>query len=246
MFVAGDVTTPEPPALLDLLDGPLVESTNDLVFLFVDSTPLAPCSRRRPGAGLQVEQGVLLEGRRADPDEPDEVALSETAARNLGLGVGDTLAFGSLDVEQAETLLHPGRAADAPSTGRSWSCESWGSPATASTRRRPGEAGTALTVTTPAFWEEYGDEIGVGARSHMVRLVDEPDAVERFTTPSSRPTGTSTSRASTSVEGELLATDSISVITAALVAVALVIAAAGVVWIGSATGSAAATRRYPT
>jgi hypothetical protein len=108
VFVAGDVTTPEPPALLDVLDGPLVESTNDLVFLFVDfdavGAVFAPTSRR----GLQVEQGVLLEGRRADPDEPDEVALSETAARNLGLAVGDTFAFGSLDVEQAETLLTQG------------------------------------------------------------------------------------------------------------------------------------------
>ena len=56
VFVAADVTTPEPAALRELLDGPLVESTNDLVFLLVDVDEVgvifAPTSRR----GLDVEQ----------------------------------------------------------------------------------------------------------------------------------------------------------------------------------------------
>ncbi|MGH9116666.1 MAG: hypothetical protein ACRD0A_01935 [Acidimicrobiales bacterium] len=64
VFVAGDLAAPEPAALNELLDGPLVESYNDLVFLFVHTETVgfffAATSRR----GLDVEQGVLL-GRRA-------------------------------------------------------------------------------------------------------------------------------------------------------------------------------------
>ncbi|MDQ3146044.1 MAG: hypothetical protein M3R01_03765, partial [Actinomycetota bacterium] len=232
VFIAADVTTPEPPALLEVLDGPLVESTNDLAFLFVDvdtvGVVFAPTSRR----GLRVEQGVLLEGRRADPDEPDEVALSETSAKDLGLGVGDTFEAGSLSQEQADALFSSGEeptSLDGPQLRLR---------IVGVTRKgfdlNPQDGGTALTLTTPAFWEEYGDEIGVGSRSHMVRLVDAPDAVERFTDAAEEAYGGEHLPSINIGQGEDTVADSISVVTAALIAVALVVAVAGVVWVGSA------------
>ena len=36
-------------------------------------------------------------------------------------------------------------------------------------------------VLTPAFLERYHDTVGLGTASHMVRLVDAPDATGRFT-----------------------------------------------------------------
>lgn len=68
VFLAADVTTPEPEGLGEVLDGPLVEKTNDMAFVLVDDEQVgfvfAPTSRR----GLEIERGILLEGRRADPD----------------------------------------------------------------------------------------------------------------------------------------------------------------------------------
>ena len=232
VFVAADVTTPEPPALLEVLEGPLVESTNDLVFLLVDieasGVAFAPTSRR----GLQVEQGVLLEGRRADPDAPDEVALSETAAKNLDLGVGDTFEAGSITPEQAEALFSRGEqptSLDGPPLRLR---------VVGITRNgfdlNAGGGGTALTLTTPAFWETYGEEIGIGSYSHMVRLVDAPDAVQRFTDAIGDAYGDEHLPSINVGQGEDVVADSISVITAALVVVAVVIAVAGLVWVGSA------------
>ena len=67
VFMSGDVTTAEPRALLDLLDGPLVASTNDLAFVFVDSEEIgvvfAPTSQR----GLEVEAGCAARGPPGGP-----------------------------------------------------------------------------------------------------------------------------------------------------------------------------------
>jgi ABC-type lipoprotein release transport system permease subunit len=230
VFLAGEITGPEPSALHDLLDGPLVESTNDLAFLFVDDAAtglmFAPTSRR----GLDVERGVLVEGRRADPDEPDEVVMSEAAAKALGVGVGDTIEAGSLDQPQADAMLATG---DLP-----------GTPAGPLLRLdvvgivRNGFSlvggGTPLTLTTPAFWETYGDEIGIGARSHMIRLVDQPDAVDRFTDAVEDAYGNDHLPSINLARGEEPIADSIAVITAAVLAVALVVGIAGAVWIALA------------
>jgi hypothetical protein len=232
VFVSADVTGPEPPKFLDLLDGQLVESTNDLVFLFVDVDKIgvvfAPTSRR----GANVERGVLLEGRRADPDEPDELTLSETAAAKLGLHVGDLFEFGSLSPQQADDFFSSGQvptSLDGPQlrlrvvgiTRNGFDLNSFGE-------------GTALTVTTPAFWEKYGPDIGIGSRSHMVRLADEPGALDQFTAAVAAAYGDEHLPSIIVGQGEGSIADSISVVTAALLAMALVIVAAGLLWIGSA------------
>jgi len=229
VFISADVIGHEPSAFLDLLDGPLVESTNDLVFLFVDVDEIgvmfAPTSRR----GMNVERGVLLEGRRADPDEPDELTLSETAAAKLGLHVGDLFEFGSLSPQQAEDIFSSGKeqtSLDGPQlhlrvvgiTRNGFDLNAFGQ-------------GTALTVTTPAFWEKYGPSIGIGSRSHMVRLVDKPGAQDQFTAAY----GGEHLPSINVGQGESSLADSISVVTAALLVMALVIVVSGLLWIGSVT-----------
>jgi len=233
VFLAADVTTPEPPGLLELLDGPLVESANDLAFLFVDVDEVGVIFAPTSWRGLNVERGVLLDGRRADPDEPDEVTLSETGARNLGLGIGDIVAAGSLNQEQADAMFTTG-AVPTSLDGPPLRLRVVGIIRNGFDLNASGQ-GTAVTFTTPAFWEKYGEDIGVGSRSHMVRLVDERDALEQFTG------GVATAYRGEHLpsinvgQGEDAVADSISVITAALVAVALVIAVAGLMWVGSAT-----------
>jgi hypothetical protein len=232
VFLSADLTTPEPPALLELLDGPLVESTNDLAFLFVDVDAVgvifAPTSRR----GLHVEQGVVLDGRRADPDEADEVALSETAANVLDLHVGDVFEAGSLSQGQADAMLN----GTVPTSldGPPLRLRVVGVTRSGFDLNTLGE-GTALTLTTPAFWETYGGDIGIGSRSHMVRLVDEPGALERFTDGVVEAYGGEHLPSINVGQGEETVADSIAVITAALVAMAVVIAVAGLLWIGAAT-----------
>jgi ABC-type lipoprotein release transport system permease subunit len=230
VFLAGEITTPEPTALQELLDGPLVERTNDLVFLFVDDSVaglmFAPTSRR----GLEIERGVLLDGRRADPDQPDEVVLSERAARSLGFGVGDVIEAASVTQEQADAMFTTGERPESPD-GR------WLRLHVVGLVRNGFDLtgdGTPLTITTPAFWETYGGEIGIGSRSHMIRLVDEPDAVERFTDAVEDAYANEHLPSVNLVEGEEVVADSISVITAALVAVALIVTVAGVAWVGLA------------
>ena len=232
VFVATDLITGEPAGLRDLLEGPLVESYNDLVFLFVDVETtgffFAPTSRR----GLEVEEGVLIDGRRADPDEPDEIVLSTVSARDLGLGVGDTLEAGTISQTQADTMLATG---EEPTE--------LGGPLLRlrvvgiirngfDLADRPGDS--TLTLTTPAFLDKYGEDVAVGSASHMVRLADVPGAVDRFTDGVAEAYGGEHLPSINIGHGEETLRDAISVITGALVAIALVIVAAGTVLIAAA------------
>ena len=233
VFLAADVTTPEPPGLADVLDGPLVESTNDLAFVFVDDAEVgflfATTSRR----GLDIEQGVLLEGRRADPDAVDEVTLSELTARQHGLGVGDTMVVGTLTPAQGEAVL----AGELPTSldGPELRLRVVGIARTGFDIAT-GDNNTALTMTTPAVWEQYGDQIGVGSSSHMVRLVDRPGVVAEFTDAVEAAYGGEHLPSINVGQGEEELADSISVITVGFVLVAAVIALAGAAWVGSALG----------
>lgn len=232
LFISADAVDAEPPALLELLDGPLVEQTNDLAFLFVDidriGVVFAPTSRR----GLDIERGVLLEGRRADPDEPLELVLSERGARSLGLGVGDTLETISYSREDAAGLFERGEVPEVPG-GPTVEFEVVGIVRNGFDLSG-GEEGSALTITTPAFWERYGDEIGVGSRSHMVRLVDRPGAIEQFTDAVTVAYGDEHLPSINVGQGEDNAADAIAIITVALLAVGLTVATAGGVWIAAA------------
>src|SRR3712207_8248775 len=41
--------------------------------------------------GTELSRARVLEGRAPDPERPDEVAINETTAEELGRGVGDTI-----------------------------------------------------------------------------------------------------------------------------------------------------------
>ena len=229
LFVAADVTSPEPAALRALLDGPLVEESNDLVFLMVDDSIagvfFAPTSR----SGLDLERGVLLEGRRPDPDDPHEIVLTDITSEEFGLGVGDTFDLPTITPEQTAAMFATGReptSADGPQPRmRVVGIVRNGFALVGS----PGNAG--LNITTPAFMDEYGAGIGVGSTSHMVRLADTPEALERFTDGVAAAYGDEHLPSINVGQGEATVNDAISIGTAALIAVALVIAVAGIAWV---------------
>jgi hypothetical protein len=233
VFISADVSTPEPEAMSELLDGPLVESSNDMVFLVVDTgsagaVVFAPTSRR----GLELERGVLLAGRRADPDEPDEVTLSETTAAATGLDVGDTVEAASLTPAQTEAFFATGEL-PASLDGPAVRLDVVGIVRNGFDLNNRAD-GTGLVLTTPAFWEANRGRIGIGSTSHWVRLVEGPGAVERFTDELEAVYGDQTLPSINIGQGQDAVSDTISLITAALVAVALVIAAAGIVWVSQA------------
>jgi ABC-type lipoprotein release transport system permease subunit len=204
---------PEPPAMQALLHGPLVEEFNDVASLGNDSSIAGdfyvPMSRR----GLDIERGVLIDGRRPDPDDPHEVVLTDLTSEQYGLRVGDTFELGTF------------APADVP----------WPRMRVVGIVRNgftlPTQATPGITIATPAFMEAYGDGFVFTSIIHMVRLIDEPDAVERFTDGVATAYGQQRLPDIRVAQAEEFVSDSISVITAALVAVALVIAVAGVAWV---------------
>jgi ABC-type lipoprotein release transport system permease subunit len=239
VFLAADLATAEPEALREVLDGPLVESTNDMAFVLVDDQQVgfvfAPTSRR----GLEIERGVVLEGRRADPEAVDEVTLSERTARKFDLAVGDTMAIGTVTPAQAEALFTDGvvpTSLDGPEL-----------------RVRVvgiirsgfdlGGGSTPLTLITPALWEEIEGRVGIGSSSHLVRLVDRPGAFEEFTDAVEAAYGEEHLPSINAGQVEQELADSISVITVGLLMVAGVVAVAGAAWIVSAV---ARTERLAT
>jgi hypothetical protein len=231
VFVSGADDRPEP--LDRLLEGPLVDDHLDLVFVFAftdlndSSFVFAPTD----GGGLQIERGVLLDGRRADPTDPHELVLSEVSARRYGVGPGDTLELMTLSPEQAKALL----VGTEPTSfdGPKLAMRVVGVARTGfDLAARPDEP--TPVVLTPAFLQRYRDTVGLGTASHMVRLVETPDAIGRFTDAVKGAYAGTTQPGLDVRHGERVLADSISVITAALVALALVIAIAGVAWAAAA------------
>jgi hypothetical protein len=231
LFVSGADHAPEP--LDRLLEGPLVEDHLDLVFVFAFTDPeddllvFAPTD----SGGLQIERGMLLDGRRADPTDPHELVLSEVTARQHGVGPGDTFELMTLSPQQGAALL--AGVAPASPDGPLLAMRVVGVVRNGfDLGARPEE--TTPVVLTPAFLDRYRDTVGLGTASHMVRLADTPDAIGRFTDALERAYADTTQPGVDVGHGERVLADSISVITAALVALALVMAIAGVVWAAAA------------
>lgn len=102
----------------------------------------------------------VVEGRRPDPSEPDEVALSERSARRLSVGVGDSLTVTTFTQEQLDG---------------DFGFEDGGSMAldVVGILRGPGdiasrETDLELTLLTPAFGERYGDTLGLFSSGVLV------------------------------------------------------------------------------
>lgn len=234
LFISGADHAPEP--LDRLLDGPLVEDRLDLVFVFAgpdfeeNSFFFAPTDADE----TQVERGVLVDGRRADPADPEELVVTEVVARQYDLRPGDTWQLRSIAPEQVEAAfegeitsldgpLLPMQVTGVVRTGFDLSVRS----------DEP-----AIVVFTPAFLERYGDSVGLGTASHMVRLGDSPDAIGEFTDAVEQAYAGAPPQPSVGVsQGAPLLGDSIDVITAALVALGLVVTATGLMWIVAAVVS---------
>ena len=102
---------------------------------------------------------------------------------------------------------------------------------TADIAARPDEP--AVLMLSPAFFDQYRDRVGMGAITHLVRLVDEPDALDQFTDAAAAayPDGQLSFDV---VQAENAQSDAIGVATVAVLALGLVVALAGGAWIATA------------
>jgi hypothetical protein len=238
IFVSENLGDPEDSPVRELLDGPLVAEHLDVRFAFafpapepgeelVTFAPIDPDERR----GLAVDRGVLLEGRRADPTDPDEMVLPETVARRHGLSPGDTLELVTFTPDQAAALSEG--AALGESQGPVLRMRVVGVVRTGADLAG-GSAVSIGLLFTPAFLPRYGDRVGVGPINHLVRFADVPDAQSRFTEALHRAYEGREQPGLDVGRDEQVQGDAISVVTVALVALCLVVVIAGVVWIVAA------------
>ena len=176
---------------------------------------------------------MLLDGRRADPDEPDEVTLSETAAAKLGLGVGDLFEVGSLSPAAGGGLLQRRRGADVARRAAAASAGRRDHPQRLRPQR-PRRGHGAHRHHTGVLGEVRSRHRRSALAATWFASSTSPDAVDQFTAAVAAAYGDEHLPSINVGQGEDAIADSISVITAALVAMALVIAVAGLLWIGSA------------
>lgn len=129
--------------------------------------------------GDTLERGRVLRGRRPDPKEPLELALSEPIAQRLGLDVGDRLPLTGISPQQtacvfAETpqgdprcaAIKKGFYANPPDF--STFAGPRVAPRVVGITRGLGDVAAraddlGLVVLTPAFYREYGDDVGTQA-----------------------------------------------------------------------------------
>ena len=119
-----------------------------------------------------VNQPVIVAGRAVDPGRPHEVAVSERLARELGVGVGDSVALESITQEWLDTENSGGEpgAFDGPVIDVE----------VVGLARSPADFGRWVGVLhlSPAFFERYGEQIAF-RQGVEVRLADttSPQAV---------------------------------------------------------------------
>ena len=119
-----------------------------------------------------VNNPVIVAGRPVDPRRPHEVAVSERLARELGVGVGDSIALESITQEWLDTVNSGGEpgAFDGPVIDVE----------VVALARSPADFGRWVGVLhlSPAFFERYGEQIAF-RQGVEVRLADSasPDRV---------------------------------------------------------------------
>ena len=187
------------------------------------------------GLHRDFERGKLLAGRFERRDAPDEVALSEAVARQLGVGVGDTLELLTFTPEQLATIL---------------AGESESSPEPRGPRlrlrvvgvyRSPFDLGAVRDDVVPVLLPRaaltgYEDRIGFPpVRIVAVRLVDGEAGAAAFF----RRLRTAVPDRRISLQPATLTAgigDSLDVLALGLLAFAAVVGAAGLVAVGQALG----------
>ncbi|MGI9029863.1 MAG: hypothetical protein ACR2HP_07735, partial [Ilumatobacteraceae bacterium] len=222
----------DPAPLAALLDGPLVESYLEQVFVFAqpsfeeDLFTFAPIGT----TGLDIEQGVLRAGRRVNPTNPDEVVVNELLATRHDLRPGDVLDLLSLSPVQVTNVFETGAMPES-AEGPALALQVVGVARTTIDIAARADEPATLTLS-PAFLDRYQGSVGLGTVTHLVRLVDEPDALERFTDAAAAayPDG---ELGFDVIQAEEFQSDAIGVATFAVLALGLVVALAGFVWIAT-------------
>ncbi|HKY14917.1 MAG TPA: FtsX-like permease family protein [Microthrixaceae bacterium] len=176
--------------------------------------------------GTDVDRDRLVDGRRADPNAPHEVTISEGLSQAAGLGIGDRLPTASLTAEQV--VLAASQFPGAPQ-GPAPELDIVGIV------RRPLDLGDraasgGIVILTPAFMEQYRGHIGVYSQVLRVRTTDASGEVERISAAARDILGDAPKfRLTDTAEETQGSGDAIGVITVALWVFCTVAALAGLV-----------------
>ncbi len=127
--------------------------------------------------GRTVEVPRLLDGRRPHPDRTDEVAVPETLADTMRVGVGDHLVVSGYSPAQVAELMNSGGQPPKPD-GAEVRLHVVGITRAPSDLSIEGDAG-GLLLATPAFLERYGAEIGTFAPVVLFVRLSDPAAAPR-------------------------------------------------------------------
>ena len=127
--------------------------------------------------GVDFERGLLVDGRRPDPDAVHDIAISENAAEILGVGVGDELAYDGLTPAEFDMCL-AGESDPPPECEALFGRTDGPIPITLDVVGivRTGTDVTgiandfAVITVTPGFYEHYHGRIGEEANLVPVRL----------------------------------------------------------------------------
>ncbi len=180
--------------------------------------------------GTRVDRGRVVAGREVDPAAPNEVAVGEALARQLHLGVGDTLRAKSYSVDQVERIL-AGTSDVGAFAGPRVRLRVVGivrRPLDLSNRAASG----GFLVLSPAFGHKYADRIGRFGTYLRVRTANGAEGVPKAISAARKVFGHSLLLSQgLTVESEG-ARDAIRVLTLALWIVAMVVAIGGVVAAG--------------
>jgi ABC-type lipoprotein release transport system permease subunit len=202
------------------------------MFLQVAAAPnmtLVPAVDTKIGA--VVDRARVIAGRAANPAVADEIAIDESSATQIHVGVGGHLDVSSYTPKEIAVALHGGNLG--PPAGPRVRLQIVGIVRRPFDLGRRGASG-GLTVATPAFYHEYVGRIGSfpGATLRVRTRNGLPD-IAQIKTAALRIFGTSPNFAVTDVATEAGgAQDAIDVLTIALWILAGVVAAAGAVAIG--------------
>ena len=183
--------------------------------------------------GGVIDVPRLVAGRRARPEAPDEVTLTERRAHAMKVGVGDTFRLGSFSAEQIDRSRAGENIYSETPAGPTVRMHVVGierGPASLATGNDLGE----VTILTPAFLREYGDAVGSYGRFVEVQLRRQPHALERFATAVHRIPGLERAQVDASTPDQGGVADTSRFVATGLTLFAIAAAAAAAVAIGQA------------
>ena len=171
-----DASQTDPARFDEILALPAVEEGVALAFVYAFPEDegfhpfLTPTGDHDDG----VSRGNLVQGRRPDPAEPHEVALSEHSAARLGLSVGDELPLATFTPAGAAAMESDDEVApDGPPV----TLEVVGIVRyTFDVQARSDDP--TFTILTPAFTDRYQDEVALAPGQLFLRLHEGADGLE--------------------------------------------------------------------